>query len=306
MAIEEYAAAERSLMETIEKCQTVMGHVDNGLLRPDEAEGWVNELLLDLLGSLDDAFTSSPDPRDDTSGLLARIRGTLEALAGLLEDHPTIPTRTSDTVRRTLWSVESRVAHADDVIRMVAGVNSWEQATPALAPLRVRRQALETLDEATRLRLKGRFLTRMVRAGLRAFGPRWAVNLATHFLDRHLTDRDFWGLVMVAMDELAAWAAATELQGIPPEFQRRAISALIEIAGHPELTEWAVIRVPLHRLSLVDRRELGELLVDRYEVMPTGWISDVQADGTEALEVAYLRVLDQAAVSWPGAVGRAL
>jgi hypothetical protein len=306
MAIEAYAAAEQAVEDTLAKCQAVADRVDDGLLRPLEAVGWVNELMLDLLGILDDAFTSSPDPRDDTNGLVRCARQALEDVVGVLEDHPSIPLRTADTVRSTIGSVESRLAHADEVVRLVAVVISWEHATPALAPLRVRRQALDALDDATQMRLQGGFVTRMVRAGLRALGPRWAVNLAAHYLDQHVTDREYWGLVIMALDELSAWSAATELHGIPEEFQRRAVSSLIEVAGHPELTEWAINRVPLHRLSTADRRELSGLLLDRYEVMPTDWISDIQEDATEALEVAYLRALEQAALSWPGAPGRAL
>ncbi len=306
MAIEQYAAAEQSLREIMEKCQDVMGQFDNGLLGPDRVEGWVNELLLDLLATIDDAFTSAPDPRDDTSGLVLRTRAALEEVASMLDARPTIPSRTSDTVRRSIRFIESRMEHADDVVRTVAVVISWETASPVLAPLRVRSQALEALDDATRMAPQGGFLTRMVRAGMRAFGPRWAVNLAEHYLDRHLTDREYWDLVLVAMDELSAWAAATDLHGVPEEFQRRAISALIEIAGHPELTEWAVNRVPLHRLSLSDRRELAELLADRYDMMPIDWVSDAEADGTQAIEVAYLRALERTSAGWPGAAERSL
>lgn len=306
MAIEEYAAAEQALKATIENCKDLMVRLDNGLLGPERVEGWVNELLLNLLGTIDDAFTSAPDPREDTSGLVARTRAALEEVASMLDDRPTVPGPTADTVRSGIRFIEKRVAHADDVVEMVGVVISWEQAPPVLAPLRVRRQALEELDRAFRMRLQGGFLTRMTRAGMGAFGPRWAVNLAAHYLDQYLTDREYWDLVLAAMDELSAWAAATQLHGVPPEFQRRAISALLEIAGHPELTEWGINRVPLHRLSLADRRELAELLSDRYAVMPINWVSDAQDDGTEALEVAYMRALEQTATSWPGAVGRAL
>jgi hypothetical protein len=305
MAIEEYAAAEQALGEAIKRCQTTLGRVDSGLVRPDEAASWVNEYMLELVAFVDDAFTSAPDPRDNPSGLVAHTLQRLEEIAALLDNHPAIPTGTSHAALRTSWFIESRVAQADEVVRMIVVVISWEQATPALAPLRVRRQALASLDEATQMVLKGGFLARMVRAGMRAFGPRWAVNLAAHYLDQHLTDRSYWDLVLVAMDEISAWAAATDLHGIPDEFQRRAISALIEIAGHPDLTEWAVSRIPMHRLSQADRRELGELLADRYEVMPIDWVSDTQEDGTVAIEVAYLQSLERTVASWPGAAERA-
>lgn len=191
------------------------------------------------------------------------------------------------------------------MVRLVATAISWEETTPALAPLRVRRHAIQTLEQTAQMSLQGSFMARMVHAGLRAFGPRWAVDLAATYLERHLSDSSYWDLVLAAMDELAAWAAATDLHGIPPEFQRRAISALIEIAGHPELTQWAVSRIPLHRVSMADRRDLSELLSDRYEVMPLDWVSDTQEEGTLTIEVTYLRALEQAQASWPGDPRRA-
>ena len=194
---------------------------------------------------------------------------------------------------------------ADNAVRMARGVISWEHVTSASSPFRAARHALKGFEEALRMTLQGGFLARMVRAGMRAFGPRWAVNLAAHYLDQHLTDRSYWDLVLVAMDELSAWAAATDLHGIPDEFQRRAISVLIEIAGHPDLTEWAVSRIPMHRLSRADRRELSELLADRYQVMPIDWVTDTQEDGTVAIEVAYLQSLERTVASWPGAAERA-
>lgn len=305
MAIELYEAAELALRDTVERCRAVLGRVNDGLVRPDEAEGWINEHLLDLLGALDDAFTSAPDPRDDPRGLVERAEQALDDLEELFEASPGMLVRDSLGVRGSRAFLRARVAHADQVVRMVAVVGSWEDTTPALAPLRMRRQAIETFEQAAQLNLRGGFLTRLVRAGLRAFGPRWAVDLAVNYLDRHLVDHDHWDLVLAAMDELAAWAAATELHGIPAEFQRRAVSALIEIAGHPELTQWAVCRVPLHRISMSDRHELSELLADRYEVMPLGWTSESHEEGTVALEVTYLLALEKAASTWPGAAGTA-
>jgi hypothetical protein len=299
VAIEQYAVAEQAPQETIEKCQTVMGQFDGGLLGPDQVEAWVNELLLDLLAAVDNAFTSAPAPRDNNSGLVARTRAALEDIAGMLDDRAAIPSLTSDAVRRAHWFIESRVGHADDVIRMVVVVISREQATPVLAPLRVRQKAVEALNEAIRMQPLGGCMTRMVRAGMGAF-------IAEHHLDRHLTDRAVWDLVLIAMDEVSAWAAAPDPHGVPEEFRPRASSALIEIAGHPEVTKWAVTRVPLHRLFLSDRREPEELLADRYEVMPIDWVSDAAVDGTQAIEVAYLRALEETSAGWPGSAGRAL
>lgn len=305
MAIEQYEAAELALLNAMDGCREVFARVDGGLVSPDHAEGSVNEYLLGLLEALDDAFTSTPDPRDDPRAMVARTEQSLDDLAQLFDTRPDLALRDSPGVSGARGFLRSRIAQADQIVQLLAVVVSWEQATPALAPLRVRRHAIETLELATQLTLQGGFLTRMVHAGLHAFGPRWAIDLAARYLDRHLVDREFWNLLLVAMDELAAWAAATQLHGIPDEFRRRSISALIEIAGHPELTEWAIIRVPLHRLTQPDRRELGGLLADRYEVMPIDWVSDAQEDATAAVEVAYLKTLEHTVVTWPGAVGRA-
>jgi hypothetical protein len=300
LAIEVYEAAELAVTETVGKCRAVLEHLSNGLITPEEAEGWVNELVLSMLEALDDAFTSSPDPRDDPGGLVHRAGEAANEIERLFDEHPGLLLRTPSGVAGARGFLASRVDHADEVVRLVAVIAAWEDTAPALAPLRVRRRATETLDQAARMRLRGGVLERMVRAGVRAFGPRWTVNLAGTYLDRHVEDEAYWGLVLVAMDELSAWAAATELHGVPPEFQRRAISALIEIAGHPELTQWAVSRIPLHRVTRADRRELAELLQDWYEVMPVDWISEAQQDGTVSIEVTYLRALEEADASWPG------
>ncbi len=299
MAIEQFEAAESQASTIVEWCLEVLRHLDNGLITPEEAEIGVDERVTHLLGALDEVFTSSPDPRDDLAGLVLRTQAAIGEVERLFDEHPGT-LRTPPCVWRVRGFLESRAHQADEVVRLAAVIAAWEDADPALAPRRRRLQAVQTLDQAAQLHLKGSVLKRMVRAGLHAFGPRWAVDLAASYLDHHMADKSYWELVLGAMDELAAWASATELYGIPSAFQRRAISALIEIAGYPELTQWAVSRVPLHRLTGTDRRELAELLSDWYSVMPIDWISEPQKDGTLAIEVTYLRALEGAATSWPG------
>jgi hypothetical protein len=108
-----------------------------------------------------------------------------------------------------------RSTNADTLLRLLAIRAVWDDRAPALAPPRVRKAAVATIDEAVSVRIHGDFVPGLVGVAMRTFGPRLAVTLVTNYLENHRASHTHWKLVLVALDELAAWATATELHGVP-------------------------------------------------------------------------------------------
>lgn len=246
--------------------------------------------FLRLLQSVDEALTSSPDPRDDLLALVESADQSL-ARAGRLPGHE------QDATRWRQW-LRAREAKSAEVFRLMAVKAAWDDLEPTLAPLRVRRAALAEIRSVEKTLTLGNLGQRMMRSGMRAFGPRLVKNWADMFLEGDRASKWLWDVLRTGLDELGAWGAATE--GVSKDFSNRAVLMLIEIAGHPELAAWAMPRVPLHRLDRVGRRELAELWSDRTETMAVDWIDEQQVIASQAVEVVYLRSLDLMEGTWPG------
>lgn len=288
-----------ALSDRLRKCRQLY---EDGLITAAELGAQFNYSLNRLAVSLDAALMSAPDPRVDLIVLVEgalRIADLVKSLAEV--NNRTVVDKVSAGAEYLRSWVRRRVAFAEESVRMLATVSAWESMEPHLASPRLREAAVATLTASWLTGALEQFQARAVRAAMGALGPRLVVDLAEEYLTHHVNSLPRWGQLLVAMDELAAWAAATDSLGVPDVFRTRSVATLIELAGHPELTEWATMRLPLHRLSQADCRELAQLLADRGEVMPIDWISEPDQWATQAVEVAYLRSLDRARATWPGA-----
>lgn len=298
MAEDAYGAAMAAIEGIDSGLLRTWADYEAGLITTSEVRDGSVELLYATAEPLVAAIMAAPDPRDDFEALFRAARGAADRVEARLGGEPD---QRIDRFRRWLSGLVHR---ADDLLHVKSEVAGWADAQPRLAPLALRSAAVATLTRGRRAGTTPDFNAEAVTTAMRALGPRLLVTLAEDFLASDPPDRAAWDQLLVALDEVACWAAATAGHGVPFEFAERACAVLLEVAGHPELTHWAVARLPVHRLSRADRAELGVLLSDRAEVMPFDWIPEADQLATATVEVAYLRTLDAVGgQEWPGQRG---
>jgi hypothetical protein len=183
---------------------------------------------------------------------------------------------------------------------LVALVLTWE-AAPARRDARVVCfQEAERIAFAVDFGVSNDFLQRMVLAGLQAFGPQLVVALGHAYVREHRESRTFWDLVILALDEVAAWSAATERTSLPDGFQVGSTEALLDLADDKVLSMWVVPRLPLHRLTRDQLRRLGELIQHRDRPLPLDEVGDDAELCMGSLESSYLWALEATTTRWPG------
>jgi hypothetical protein len=151
------------------------------------------------------------------------------------------------------------------------------------------------------------FRRRIITSAGRALGASLLRDVALASVRRDLDERPegvgplFGADALCAMDQLAGWAASTDpalVSRTPGSLVEprsvRARRALIELAGVPDLTPWALARLPFHRLDHIDREALRELVRIRDEVFPEAWVDDGDNWATIAVELSLLQALDAA------------
>ena len=300
MTIETNAAAFTAASDVVLTCAALVDRVAAGSMDADRVNRALTLHLARLMDVLDEAFTSAPDPRDNTDQLVRFVRRSFEEIAELLTTRPDLPRPDDTFLPSAIRWLDDRVEHAQDRGGLVATAAAWEESPPRLAGRFTCFEAAERIASAVDLGVRNGLLQRMALAGLQAFGPQLAVSLGHAYVREHRESRTFWDLVIVALDEVAAWAAATERTSLPEGFQVGSVEALLDLADHEVLSMWVVPRLPLHRLTREQLHRLGELIRERDRPRP---IDEVGSDAelcTGSLEASYLWALEARTTRWPG------
>lgn len=300
MTTETHKAAFAAASDLVLTCASLVDRAAAGSIDAERVNRALTLHLARLIDALDRALTSTADPRDNTDVLVRFVRGSLEEVAELLATRRDLPTPEQTFLPSATRWLDDRVDHAQDTAELVALVLAWEAAPARRAARVVCFQEAERIAFAVDLGVTNDLLQRMVLAGLQAFGPQLVVALGHAYVREHRESRTFWDLVVLALDEVAAWSAATERTLLPDGFQVGSLEALLDLADDKVLSMWVVPRLPLHRLTRDQLRRLGELIQHRDRPLPIDEVGDDGELCTGSLESSYLWALEAKTTRLPG------